>query len=201
MDSFIVIVCVLFSFEDKKDLKSCGWQREMEESNGVFIVIQRCCLLRRTSRNYSDYPDYVRILFYSGSPEIHRLFDDAFVWSGWDRSIHTYIALIDMDQYGHVTEYISVYSLCMYSVHCLYTPYYEAGQMDTYIPYHPSLLGTYVRIPQTPAQPSKPAAADPKAKRGEKQKKWFGVLRVDGVIVDTQSGMLGYARLLVTCCV
>lgn len=115
----------LFSFEDKKDLKSCvdgrgKWKRAM---GGVFIVIQRCCLLRRTSRNYSDYPDYVRILFYSGSPEIHRLFDDAFVWSGWDRSIHTYIALIDMDQYGHVTEYISVYSLCMYSVHCLYTPY------------------------------------------------------------------------------
>lgn len=102
----------------------------MEESNwGVFIVIQRCCLLQRTSRNYSDYPDYVRILFYSGSPEIHRLFDDAFVWSGWDRSIHTYIALIDMDQYGHVTEYISVYSvsactLSLYSV--LYSEVYSS---------------------------------------------------------------------------
>lgn len=53
--------------------------------------------------------------------------------------------------------------------------------MDTY---HPSLLGTY-GSPQTPAQPSKTGCCGSKAKRGEKQKKWFGVLRVDGVIVDT----------------
>lgn len=48
------------------------------------------------------------ILFYSGSPEIHRLFDDAFVWFGWDRSI----ALIDMDQYGQSCLYGVLSVLC-----------------------------------------------------------------------------------------
>lgn len=58
--------------------------------------------------------------------------------------------------------------------------------MDTYHPIH--LYGVSVRPPDTSpdtSQPSKPAAADPKPNVEKNQKKWFGVLRVDGVIVDT----------------
>ena len=57
--------------------------------------------------------------------------------------------------------------------------------MDTY---HPNHLYS-VRPPDT--KPSKPAAADPKPNVEKNQKKWFGVLRVDGVIVDTHGSMSG----------
>ena len=66
--------------------------------------------------------------------------------------------------------------------------------MDTYHPIH--LYGVSVRPPDTSpdtSQPSKPAAADPKPNVEKNQKKWFGVLRVDGVIVDTYS--VRYAEL------
>ena len=81
MDSFIVIDWLCFLFFGIERLRVVDGRGKWTRAMGVFI-----------SRDayYSElfyYYSVSSIRFYSESPEIHRQFDDAFVWLCWDRSI------------------------------------------------------------------------------------------------------------------
>lgn len=87
---------------------------------------------------------------------------------------------------------VSACTVCTVSILCtllseVYSILYDPDKWTHTIP-SISTEGVSVRPPDTSpdtSQPSKPAAADPKPNVEKNQKKWFGVLRVDGVIVDT----------------